>query len=568
MIKWNSAISVHERPVDLTHVASFDASPDLPNCSVTSSTMSADSTKPVFDIVNNNNNNNNNTGLVTQTLNIVNKPTRPFSKESNVSRPLSRSSNDFCESSDSQSRIKQNHTTSAPDSYQQNHLPTIAHQAAETLNTELSHSNFINNASRFASSSISISQISAASTSTPRPYKSSSLNKVTLPQTPEISPVNQTFRNTDLYTPTMRAPSSRFRDTPVGSFDSLSRKNGGGWPHSSIRSFDLPSSATGSFISNGIPLDRSLRINSHSFSSSEDEYNNGYDSDDLMSMGSRRPSISLTFPDESTREAAKFFRDFEMPDNKSKQLEFTIPLPKIDPFKSRNLLVSHLQKHSEEIDNSAKMNTNPDVNEAPKRTSKKRSIANFETAINLSDSSRASSSIINDSKSLRPKAKSFLRISRALEDEMSPFDQEIRQEARVTHSFRTDARNNCSSGISVPNSTHNIKHNYLSIKPKNSHTLLEKDAFFDSEYFKHSASKLLQLNSAYFQSSNKLESGNSDRFLDGASSKAKRKADTDLDDDEESVDPTLSKSRCHAHQPTSSPCHKGNPSPALHDRPR
>ena len=45
---------------------------------------------------------------------------------------------------------------------------------------------------------------------------------------------------------------------------------------------------------------------------------------------------------------------------------------------------------------------------------------------------------ISDVKSLRPKVKSFLRISKELQDELSPLDCEIKQEAKVTSLLRVD----------------------------------------------------------------------------------------------------------------------------------
>lgn len=569
MIKWNSAISVHKSPVDFARVASSDASPDLSNCLVMPSTMPADFTKPTSGIANNNASNANDTSAITQTLSIPSKLQRSFLKESSITMALSKSSHDLSSTPDPQSRHKQSHTVSTPDSYRQDHQPPTAHQSAEiSISTDLSGF-FLNSISRPASAPIAITQTSPANTSTPRPYKSSNLNKVTLPQTPDNSPINQAFRNVGLRTPSMRAPSSRNRESATGSSESLSRKSGGGWPLTNIRSFDLPSASTGNLISNGIPLDRSLRISNHSFSSSEDEYNGGYDSDDLMSMGSRRPSISMTFPDDPAREAIKDFRDFDMPESKSKQLDFTIPLPKMDSSRVRNLPAFSLLKQGDDVHNSIKSDINSDGDEPSVRSAKKRSIANFATAIDSGDSGDADSSPGRESRSLRPKAKSFLRISRALEDELSPFDHEIRQEARVTHSLKSDARNFAQAGAVIPNASHNIKHHRPGFKSASHHAPLDKDISFDPDYFKHNSSKLLQLNSAFFKSSHKMEAGdNHDKFLDSASSAGKRKADADSDY-EESLDSTLPQPRSHVHRPTtSSPPPRGEMRTLVHHKPR
>ncbi|KAF5098441.1 hypothetical protein D0Z00_002054 [Geotrichum galactomycetum] len=531
--------------------------------------MSANFTKPTSSIANNNNNNGNDTSSITHTLSISSKLQGPFSKESNITTALPKGSHDFSSTADPQSRHKQSHTVSTPDSYRQGHqTSTTHHQSAEmSISTDLSGF-FLNSISRPASTPIAITQTSATSTSAPRPYKSSNLNQVTLPHTPDNSPINQTFRNVGLRTPSMRAPSSRNRESTAGSSESSLRKSGGGWPLTNIRSFDLPSAATGNLISNGIPLDRNLRINNHSFSSSEDEYNGGYDSDDLMSMGSRRPSISMTFPDEPAKEAIRVFHDFDMPESKSKQLEFTIPLPKMDSSRLRNLPAFHSLKQGEDLDNSTKPHINSDGDEPSIRSAKKRSIANFATAVDSTDSGDADSSTGRESRSLRPKAKSFLRISRALEDEMSPFDHEIRQEARVTHSLKTDARNFTQAGTTIPNASHNIKHHRPGFKSTSLHAPLDKDTSFDPDYFKHNSSKLLQLNSAFFKSSQKMEVGDNphDKFLDSASSAGKRKADADSDDDE-SVDSTLPKPRSHVHRPTS-PRRRGEMRTLVHHKPR
>jgi hypothetical protein len=277
----------------------------------------------------------------------------------------------------------------------------------------------------------------------------------------------------------------------------------------------------------------------------------------------------MTFPDEPAKEAIRVFHDFDMSENKSKQLEFTIPLPKMDSSRLRNLQAFHSLKQGEDVDNCAKPDVNSDGDEPSIRSAKKRSIANFAAAVDSADSGGTNSSAGRESRSLRPKAKSFLRISRALEDEMSPFDHEIRQEARVTHSLKTDARNFAQAGTAIPNAFYNIKHHRPGFKSTSLHAPLDKDASFDPDYFKHNSSKLLQFNSAFFKSSHKLEVGdNHDKFLDPASSAGKRKADADSDDDE-SVDSTLPKPGSHVHRSTtSSPRRRGEMRTPVHHKPR
>lgn len=125
--------------------------------------------------------------------------------------------------------------------------------------------------------------------------------------------------------------------------------------------------------------------NDHMSSSSSSEEDDGYyDSDDLISL-SRRQSIAVS-------NAMQYDSDT----TKSSQERF-------NSFFKRSFSSSGSDAYQSAV---------------PTRTTTRR--------------------FIPDVKSLRPKIKSFLRISKELQDELSPLDCEIKQEAKVTNLLRVD----------------------------------------------------------------------------------------------------------------------------------
>lgn len=431
-----------------------------------------------------------------------------------------------------------------------------------------------------------------------RPLRHSSLHQVTLPQTPDSSPVSPMSFSTlgGVQTPTMNAPSYGIHNREsvppssstgyfngVGSVAPSTRYNAG-WPLSRTRSHDSPtatfnygpsSSVSSLGLESGFMLDR----NSEQSSSSDEEYNGGYDSDDLMSMGSRRQSLStphfmpvfrsdtnsssnssLTNKMESgnnsmrstggsnqrsiiTQRSDSSLSNFDTQpdpqemggsrDNNNRQERYrymsatsdtdTGPnnnssdgsaiknfLSTFRPDTKRSLLGGHKkspispssmgsffgspsrkglsegndldqpamtfkesssrfsakrfsaiitknhenkrsEKHNEINESNGNSPSSHDHNIYTNDNDTKKQLNTTNKSL-VGNSSESSSSLeykptdgrtairrfVSDGRSLRPKVKSFLRISRDLQDEMSPLDTEIKQEARVTTALRDD----------------------------------------------------------------------------------------------------------------------------------
>lgn len=357
-----------------------------------------------------------------------------------------------------------------------------------------------------------------------RPVRLSSLHQMTLPQTPDSSPVSPMSFDTPggIHTPTMNAPSQGVFPRDSQTFSNTSYFNGSGpgtvnanrhtsgWPLARTRSQDSPtatfnfgpsSSVSSLGLESGFMLDR----NSEQSSSSDDEYTGDYDSDDLMSMGSRRQSLSTphfmpvfrsdTNSSSSSSVATKldnsnnpsqsqdsqemigpsrrgsfrrmstasesdsghhitdgsalknFFSNFR-PDTKRSLLGGTKKSPLMSPMfgssrkdeheppstpsKGKGFASKRMSSilPSKRVDESIEQS-----NELKTETAVASSSSNRDTT---TESTATIRRFVSDGRSLRPKVKSFMRISRDLQDEMSPQDCEIKQEARVTNALRDD----------------------------------------------------------------------------------------------------------------------------------
>lgn len=353
-----------------------------------------------------------------------------------------------------------------------------------------------------------------------RPLRHSSLHQVTLPHTPDSSPVSPMAFDTPggVHTPTMNAPTHSVfsRDSGSTSFSSTAptNRNNSGWPLSRTRSHDSPSSAfnygpsssvSSLGLENGFMLDRT----SEQSSSSDEEYNGDYDSDELMSMGSRRQSLStphfLPVFRTNSNNSIKTQRTESQTDiqsDTSQSMGSTTnnnsPLDKYQrmnitneneggsssnasgsqssdrsalknffstfrPDTKRSLLGGKKMSPSSMVSffnpgHDVRVNSDPEPG-TPTKTSRFSSIIsskNSESKTKRNDQHNDSNDndthkdneekegrttirrFVSDGRSLRPKVKSFLRISRDLQDEMSPLDTEIKQEARVTTALRDD----------------------------------------------------------------------------------------------------------------------------------
>lgn len=374
----------------------------------------------------------------------------------------------------------------------------------------------------FAGSAASSSGVVNPATSFNRPVRLSSLHQMTLPQTPDSSPVSPMSFDTPggIHTPTMNAPSQGVFPRDSQPFSNTSYFNGSGpgtantnrhtsgWPLARTRSQDSPtatfnfgpsSSVSSLGLESGFMLDRS----SEKSSSSDEEYTGDYDSDDLMSMGSRRQSLSTPHfmpvfrSDTNSSSSSSVATKLENDSSQSQDLQEIIGPSRRSSFR-RMSTASEPDSGHHNTDGSALKNffsnfrpdtkrsllggtkksslmspmfglSRKDEHEPPSTPSKGKGFAskrmssilpskrveesveqinevkaepaeaspssNRETS---TESTAAIRRFVSDGRSLRPKVKSFMRISRDLQDEMSPQDCEIKQEARITNALRDD----------------------------------------------------------------------------------------------------------------------------------
>lgn len=317
------------------------------------------------------------------------------------------------------------------------------------------------------------------------------------------------------HTPTMNAPipSTLSRESGNANF---ANRHGYGWPLSRTRSHGSPSSAfnygpSSSVSSLGLESGFMLDRHSEHSTSSDDEYNGDYDSDDLMSMGSRRQSLStphylpifrthsnnsikaqradsqadtnsdssqstggiainssITTPAKNNRThtTSGYDSSNSTADGSSIKNFFSTFRPdakKLLPGGSSNKKSpSSLNSFFYSGRSSTSLNSDP-IAETPSKTNRFSSLVGTskshenknthndqhndhnnndkDTPKEEEEESSGRTAIrrfVSNGRSLRPKVKSFLRISRDLQDEMSPFDTEIKQEAKITTALRDD----------------------------------------------------------------------------------------------------------------------------------
>lgn len=426
-----------------------------------------------------------------------------------------------------------------------------------------------------------------------RPLRHSSLHQVTMPQTPESSPVSPMSFDTPggVHTPTMNAPihGAYTRDSQTsissigggGSFyngsagivsstastastaaASAAGRYNSGWPLSRTRSHDSPtagfnygpsSSVSSLGLESGFMLDRNSER-----SSSEDEYAGDYDSDDLMSMGSRRQSLSTPHflpifrsdtnnggsgsgnggskvqriengpPDTCTQNDSQearhdryrrmsttsesesghhsnsdgsalksFFSTFR-PDTKRSLLGSSSKKSPMSSFFGSTSSSSRRegeQQQQQDVGNSnsngngsnrfgskrfSSIITTKNHENKTKRNEKRdealKSSSSVDIDIDVDGSAKSSLSnspeishaderttirrFVSEGRSLRPKVKSFLRITRDLQDEMSPLDSEIKQEARITNALRDDGGSPKTSSASYSFNNYNPQYHH------------------------------------------------------------------------------------------------------------
>lgn len=184
-----------------------------------------------------------------------------------------------------------------------------------------------------------------------------------------------------------------------------------------------------------------------------------YDSDDLMSLSSRRQSMSTailptTFSNTSKESLTASNTHNNVSEKSSNNLSSS-PSKSPGPFRS---FLSNINKITKSASNSNKNQIKQSSNikistedfQITQRSSSndlKPCLSNSSTGSNgpstvshgtLFNGRASARQVTANRDSLKPKVKSFLRISRDLQDELSPLDYEIKQEARITMALRDE----------------------------------------------------------------------------------------------------------------------------------
>lgn len=221
-----------------------------------------------------------------------------------------------------------------------------------------------------------------------RPSRLTSLHQVTMPQTPDSSPISPSIVHLTSSTHSISSAGSGLGNRALANRRSFCRSRSIGSPTSVYYG---PSSSVSSL---GFES-RQTTVNDDS-SSSED----GYESDRASSISSRRPSTSMLPEDSAIASGLGLSK-----------MSFTKNEPKA-------------------------------------------AIRHF----------------YSNAKALKPKAKNFLRVSKELQDEMSPLDYEIKKEAEVTSALRID---------DDPKSRRNSFHGFSSFLNKNDRTIFPASSSID-----------------------------------------------------------------------------------------
>lgn len=224
-----------------------------------------------------------------------------------------------------------------------------------------------------------------------RPFRSSNLQQVVVP-TPDSSPVS----------PSVAIPNSATRRNTYGRSTNLRPLSS---PYYGPPSpYYGPSSSVSSLgFDTGLSYDDDIDAN-NSGSSTDEEELMGYDSDDRASQSSRRPSLVSV-------------------GGISNNIHGVGAMSTINGTTISNR--SSLDEGTLTERGSGNMNllsglgiTSRDAHKEKRRTIIRQTL--------------------NSGKSLKPKIKSLLRISKDLQEEMSPLDYEMRKEAEVTNNFRQE----------------------------------------------------------------------------------------------------------------------------------
>lgn len=166
-------------------------------------------------------------------------------------------------------------------------------------------------------------------------------------------------------------------------------------------------------------------------SSSEDEFTGGYDSDDRMSIASRRASIVTKHPYSPLLDATIPNRETNrlLKDSADGILDVPAYRQKIVP--SRNYSMPN-QSSQRGLDGNDYLGPHGNVdksnNIASSNGDSDSRLANIPHKVSMRQSGLSAR--------LRPKLKSFMRVSQDLQDEMAPLDCEMQREADLTSCFR------------------------------------------------------------------------------------------------------------------------------------
>lgn len=188
-----------------------------------------------------------------------------------------------------------------------------------------------------------------------------------------------------------------------------------------------------------------------------DSDNGVYDSDDLMSLSSRRQSLSTTIsntPHNTISSSSSNNNNNNNDGDQQSKAIFTLmrpSSPSLGPFKS---FLSSINKFG--TPSSSSQNKNMSTDESPRirtrRLSSNSRISsnnNSSTVVQVPPSPSSSNNghvnkvavrhFVPNAFSLKPKVKSFLRITKDLQEEMSPLDYELKHEAKITMALKDDS---------------------------------------------------------------------------------------------------------------------------------
>lgn len=202
-------------------------------------------------------------------------------------------------------------------------------------------------------------------------------------------------------------------------------------------------------------------------------YSDAYDSDDLMSVSSRRQSLSLSSNHDpqsssSRRQSLSLLsRELNSPGTintiTNSNLEISSPLNSPGSFKQLSIPIAKISRPStptqqpkladlfkrQHFSQPFKINTSTSItNVSAGSPSSYSAPLSMDAVTGNNDNKHRSSHDKNkvtvrhvnvNNNALKPRIKNFLRISRDLMDEMSPLDYEIKQEARITMALRDES---------------------------------------------------------------------------------------------------------------------------------